>query len=106
MLQVSEINPDTAVFSLTGIIDFDNIMLLNEEACKLFPQYKNITVDLSGITRINSAGLALLLEWNRLALLVGRNLEIMGAPEILLKIAHLCEIDEILSLQTAAVNKV
>lgn len=106
MLQISEKNPDTAVFSLSGIVDFDSIMLLNEKAIKLFPKYKNITIDLSGVTRINSAGLALLLEWNRLALLEDRNLEIKGAPEILLKIARLCEIDEILSLQTAAVNEV
>lgn len=101
MLEVSETNSDTAVFTLAGNVDFDNIMSMNQQACKSFPLYKNITIDLSNVSHINSAGLALLLEWKRRAILDNRGFEIRGMPEILLKIAHLCEIDNILSLQTA-----
>jgi phospholipid transport system transporter-binding protein len=84
-------------FILTGVMNFDSVISLNRRANELFPEYKSISVDLSGVTYVNSAGLALLLEWKRKADLEHRTMEILGAPIKLLNIARVSEIENILS---------
>lgn len=60
-------------------------------------------VDLEGVTKIDSAGLALLLEWqsrfgkqNRSASDGPGRIEITNPPEALLKIARLCDAEQYL----------
>jgi phospholipid transport system transporter-binding protein len=86
-------------FLLTGVMNFESVIYLNLRANELFQKYSSITVDLSGVTYVNSAGLALLLEWKRKAVLENRMLEILGAPKKLLNIARVSEIEDILSFQ-------
>lgn len=52
-------------------------------------------IDLSGVSSADSAGLALLLEWQARA---GGTLSITGAPSALLQLARLCEAVEPLRL--------
>ncbi len=87
---------DAGIFSLNGRLDFFSVKLLNEKALVQFNEYKTIKVDLSGINYVNSAGLALLLEWKRWALQSDRKIEIIHIPEKLINIARICEVDSIL----------
>ena len=89
----------TGRFLLTGVLNFNSVLSLNMRANELFPKFTSITIDLTGITYVNSAGLALLLEWKRKAILENRNMEILGAPQKLLNIARVSEIENILSFQ-------
>ena len=58
----------------------------------------DLEVDLKGVTRADSAGLALLLEWLRESEQAGRRIAFVNVPPQLLSIARVCGLDEILSL--------
>lgn len=55
-------------------------------------------VDLSGVTQVDSAALALLLSWLRAARAGGRQLSIDQAPAALVSLASLYDVDSILPL--------
>ena len=99
-LEVTESSDDTGRFMLAGVMDFDSVTLLNQRANELFPKFGSIIIDLSGVTYVNSAGLALLLEWKRRAVLDKRSIRILSIPQKLINIARVSEIEDILSLQT------
>ena len=96
-LTLSESDDGIGRFLLIGVMNFDSVIPLNLRANELFQKYTSITIDLSGVTYVNSAGLALLLEWKRKAVLANRTMEIVGAPKKLLNIARVSEIETILS---------
>lgn len=60
---------------------------------------EQITVDLKGVTRADSAGLALLVEWLRESESAGNRIEFVNVPAQLLSIARVCGLEEILSLK-------
>lgn len=55
-------------------------------------------VDLSDVSRVDSSGLALLLEWEAGSKQDGSVLEIRNAPSDLLRLARLCGAQELLNL--------
>lgn len=55
-------------------------------------------VDLSGVTEADSAGLALLLEWQSRRRAAGGELEIIHAPDLLLQLARLADATRLLNL--------
>lgn len=55
-------------------------------------------VDLSGVTQVDSAALALLLSWQRAARAAGCRISIDRAPVALVSLASLYDVDSILSL--------
>ena len=55
-------------------------------------------IDLAGVTTIDSAGLALLLEWQSRARTAGRELTVRNAPGGLLRLARLCEATDLLNI--------
>jgi phospholipid transport system transporter-binding protein len=57
-----------------------------------------IEVDLAGVTRADSAGLALLIEWTAASDRVGRKIRFIHVPAQLLSIARVCGLEEILPL--------
>jgi phospholipid transport system transporter-binding protein len=64
-LQIQSLGDDR--FLLSGDLHFDNVPQIWEESRAMFTRAPGLTLDLSGITRTDSAGLALLIEWMRLA---------------------------------------
>ena len=58
----------------------------------------DIEVDLNGVTRADSAGLALLVELMRESGRNGRRISFCHVPAQLLSIARVCGLEEILSL--------
>ncbi len=57
-----------------------------------------IEIDLKGVTRADSAGLALLVEWLRAAERAGKSISFVNVPVQLSSIARISGLDEILSL--------
>lgn len=55
-------------------------------------------IDLGGVSRVDSSGLALLLEWQARRQQSGGTLRISRAPEDLVRIASLCSAQELLHL--------
>ena len=83
-------------FALTGEMTFETaerILLASEEP---FEQHTRIEVDLSGVEKADSAGLALLLEWITWANHTVREIRYQSMPERVLAIAKTTEVDSLL----------
>jgi Predicted NTP binding protein (contains STAS domain) len=59
----------------------------------------DITVDLQGIERADSAGVALLIEWQRVARRQQHTIHFKNMPSQMLAIARLSGVDELLALK-------
>lgn len=57
---------------------------------------KHLVIDLSGVIRTDTAGLALMVEGIKAAKLLGKELKYHSAPESLLKLARFCRLEDIL----------
>ena len=83
-------------FALTGEMTFETaerILLASEEP---FEQHTRIEVDLEGVTKADSAGLALLLEWITWANHSVREIRFLSMPERILAIARTTEVEQLL----------
>ncbi len=83
-------------FALTGDMSFvtaERILQASEEP---FEQHTRIEIDLSGVERADSAGLALLLEWITWANHTVREIRFTHMPERVLAIAKTTEVDNLL----------
>lgn len=83
-------------FALSGDMSFETaerILLDSEEP---FEQHTRIEVDLSGVEKADSAGLALLLEWITWANHTVREIRYVEVPERVRAIAKTTEVEELL----------
>jgi len=88
---------------LTGELNFDSVAnLLNQPQINFAAAENNqIDVDLSQISRFNSASLALLIEWMKKAEQSGVQIKYHSAPEQLMKIAEAYGVLQELPLSSA-----
>lgn len=56
----------------------------------------NLTVDLSGVAEADSAALALLFDWVRVARKAGTSISVQGMPEFLTSLASLYGVTELI----------
>jgi len=87
-----------ALFRVTGVLDFDSVPAAYRESLAKLDTQGDLVLDLSGVTRANSAGLALLIEWRRLAQRPGRSISVRNAPAALRNLARISELEALLSL--------
>ncbi|WP_206609501.1 STAS domain-containing protein [Thiohalobacter thiocyanaticus] len=81
-----------------GDLSFYSVPALQEQAAPLFAAAAELDVDLSGVERADSAGLALLIEWMREARRLDKPLRLLNMPAQMLDIARVSSLDEILPL--------
>jgi len=94
------VEEDGSVF-LSGDLTFDSTPSIYGELESRFESTGEIiTVDLGEVGRLDSSGLALLLEWQAMANRQQRKLRIQNAPGILIRLAKLCEADKLLDLSS------
>ena len=75
--------------NLTGALTFESTPGLYREAEKLFSGPSPVSsVDLSGVTTVDSAGLALLLEWQSTRHPASDSLQIINSPSSLMSLAR------------------
>jgi phospholipid transport system transporter-binding protein len=86
------------LFALSGELDFDNVPGVWKESLALFSTAPALILDLMEVARTNSAGLALLIEWLRLARQQGKDIEIRNVPEQMRALISASGLDEMLSL--------
>jgi phospholipid transport system transporter-binding protein len=84
---------------LEGELNFSTVLEVLEAPFTSLTDSRDIQVDLKGVTRVDSAGLALLVEWQRESERAGKAITFIHVPEQLLAIASLCGLDEILSFK-------
>lgn len=86
---------------VTGSVTFATAGDLLRASEPLFAGQKAVTVDLGAVTNVDSAGLALLLEWLRRARSDARAVTYTGLPEKLVAIAKLSGVDTMLAAGSA-----
>ena len=90
------------IVRLTGRLDLATVPGLAGRARELLAGRSEAGVDLSGVERADSAGLALLLEMQREANRAGCRLRFLNVPTSLRTIADACGIDAVLALGSDA----
>ena len=87
-------------FGVRGVLDFTTVGALLSKGVAAFGGCREVVLDLQGVTRSNSAGLALLLEWLDHGRAQGFELRFVNLPDSLLAIARMSNVDALLpSLQ-------
>lgn len=85
------------VFKVTGPMVFATAGELLESSRKLFASQTSLRVDLSDVTHVDSAALALLIEWLRRARQQQCSVHIEHVPKKLLSIARLTGVEDIIA---------
>lgn len=85
-------------YVLEGELGFRTAARLLSQSSSLFDWGVTLKVDLSAVTRADSAGLALLLEWMRRAAAAGGAIRYSGLPEQLRQIARAGDLEGLLPL--------
>ncbi len=83
-------------FVISGLLTFDTAEKILRDSEKPFAEHTRIEVDLSGIEKADSAGLALLLEWITWANHTVREIRYVDVPERVLAIARTTEVEPLL----------
>lgn len=83
-------------FQVSGELVFATVPELLAQGRVLFDSDAGIELDFHRVTRADSAGLALLIEWTRIAHHRHRNIVFRNVPEQLLSIARVSGVDAIL----------
>ena len=80
-------------YTVSGDLGFEAVPDLLEESRAPFSAEQRIEVDLSGVESSDSAGLALLIEWIRMARARGVPIEYTGVPDQLMALARISDLD-------------
>jgi len=85
--------------AVQGPITIENVLSLLAEGNGLFTAAQ-ATVDLAGVTEVDSSALSLLLEWRREAARNGRSLHFRNLPANLKSLAELYGVTELISSES------
>ncbi len=83
-------------FALKGQMSFDTANRILKASEAVFAKHPSLQVDMSGVEKADSAGLALLLEWKAQAAGRGATISYTDIPESLVEIARTSEVSDLL----------
>ncbi len=84
-------------FELSGEVGFDDAARLLAEGDAVFARLQSVEVDLARVSRADSAGLALLIEWSLAARAAGRLLRYSNVPPAIASLAGISDVAELLA---------
>lgn len=85
-------------FKLHGELSFQTVPRFLDSTRNLVSERSEVTIDLGGVQRSDSAGVALLIEWLREVRRAGHTVNYVNIPSQMLAIARASSIDSILPL--------
>ena len=89
--------------SLQGAMTLDTVTALYQQAAGFFGDSTgDQDLDLAAVTRVDTSGLALLLEWQAQKNRAGGSLKIRNAPADLLRLASLVDAQDLLNIEGRA----
>ena len=100
MSQGQLLRQSSGQFSLAGDLSFDTVPQLVDAGAKLFQSDDQVCIDLAQVGRSDSAGLALLMSWLRLARQRGKRLCFRQVPSQLLGLARVSGVEHLLLLES------
>ncbi|HLS80687.1 MAG TPA: STAS domain-containing protein [Steroidobacter sp.] len=92
-------------FRLSGVLDAATVVGVLERSRELFRNGSELQVDLSEVTAGDSAGLALLIEWLRMAHARGQRIRFENIPEQICALARISQVEELLKGGPATSNQ-
>jgi len=84
-------------FLVSGDLDFKNVMRLHQEMLALMDQSPELAIDFSQVKSSDSSGLALVVEWIRLANQTNKKISLKGISNGLLELAEASGLDAIIN---------
>lgn len=88
---------ESGVYRLEGALTFGTVTALRPQGIEaLDASPEGLTLELSQLTRVDSAGLALLIDWLGAARARSRALRLTHPPETLLALARLSEVEPLI----------
>jgi phospholipid transport system transporter-binding protein len=88
-------------FRVSGVLDAATVVDVLEQSRERFQVEPQISVDLAGVTEADSAGLALLIEWLRIARQRGRQIHFANVPAQINALARISEVEDLLATNGA-----
>ena len=83
-------------FTLSGEMSFNTADRILRSSEALFGDHASVELDMSSVSKADSAGLALLLEWKSRALARQSSIRFVAVPESLLAIARTTEVRDLI----------
>jgi len=93
------LDPTSDSIQLNGELTYTTVNRVLTESVTLFESIPSLKIDLSAVTKSDSAGVALLVSWLRSAKQAGKQLVFSNIPEQMLIIADISGLDELLRVQ-------
>jgi phospholipid transport system transporter-binding protein len=93
-------------FRVSGPMTFATVTGLLRQSADRFAQGERAEVDLAEVEESDSAGLALLIEWKKIARRQGGSVRFTNMPPQLTALARISEVDELLNDQLAPAEPV
>lgn len=83
---------------LEGLLNFESVPRVWQETQSLLSQSTHtlLQLDLSGVGRSDSAGIAFLIECMRFSRQIGKKINYKNVPEQMLAIVRVCDLEQIL----------
>lgn len=97
--QLREIEP--GIYRLHGPLTFDSVPDLWQAGLRLITRHSAITLDLQGLTRTDSAGLAVMVEWMRVARQHSARLQFRNVPAQLRALARTAGLERLFTDDSA-----
>jgi phospholipid transport system transporter-binding protein len=92
-------------FRVSGELNADTVAKVLEQSEAPFAQAPQIDVDLSGVGESDSAGLALLIEWLRMARNSGKTIRFANVPGQIEALARISEVEDLIGVAAAVEKK-
>jgi phospholipid transport system transporter-binding protein len=90
-------------FRVSGVLDATTVGDLLKQSTERFSNLAGLEVDLAGVSDGDSAGLALLIEWMRLARDAQRPIHFANIPGQISALARISEVEDLLATSVAPV---
>jgi len=83
-------------FRVSGVLDASTAREVLEQSESRFSQSKDIDIDLGGVGESDSAGLALLIEWLRIARHEEKSIRFANVPAQIEALARISEVEDLI----------
>ena len=84
------------MYRVTGDLDFESVPDVLDQSRRFLDRCDDASIDLAAVSRVDSAALALVIEWLAMAREKNNGLRILHPPEKLRALAKISEIDSLL----------
>lgn len=90
------VSADNGRVEIAGDLTFETVAGLRERGAEVLQGVGDVTLDLNAVTRADSAGLALMVEWLKQARRHDASLRVVNMPDQMLAIARMVKLDSFL----------